>query len=455
MPSCATGRKNKSNENHNNMKKQIPLHQRRNFLKQSATLAAGFFIVPRFVLGKGFTPPSDKITLGFIGLGKQTRGLVGRFAAEKNAQIIAGCDVFSGKQDYFKNWVAQKYSDLGEKRDLNSISTYLDYKELLERTDLDAVVIATPDHWHALPAIDAMKAGKDVYCEKPMAHTVKEGRMMADAAVKYSRIFQTGSMQRSNANFLKACELVRNGYLGKISKALVSVGDPAVSYDLAEEPLPKDLDWNRWCGASKIVPYNAIIAPTSPEDKNWAMWRAYKEFGGGILSDWGAHMFDIAQWALGMDESGPVKFIPPAQKDAKRGLKMVYANGIEMVHEDFGRGYAVRFIGSEGTLDISRQFLESTPENIITAELIPSDTRLYKSENHYQDWLTAIKNRSQTICNAETGHRSASVCNLANIAYQLGQTLDWDPVNEKFVSSPSSANKLRTKKYRKPYKVKL
>ena len=425
---------------------------RRKFLRTAVLGAAAFSIVPRKVLGRGFIAPSDKVTLGFIGLGKQTRGLVGRFVNENNTEILAGSDVFATKRTYFENWVGQKYSEIRSQSAFKGIQTYPDYSEMLTRNDIDAIVIATPDHWHAIPAIDAMKAGKDVYCEKPLSHTVKEGRLMANAVQKYDRVLQTGSMQRSRENFRKACELVRNGYIGEVQKVLVSVGDPARSYDMPAETLPAGADWDRWCGPAPLLAYNHRLAPADVEAKFWPDWRQFKETGGGILCDWGAHMFDIAQWGLGMDHSGPIRFIPPTEKGAKRGLKMIYANGVEMIHEDFERGWAVRFIGSEGTLDISRQFLDSKPENIVTAQIKDGEKRLYKSENHYQDWLTAIKNRTQPICNVEVGHRSASVCNLANIAYDIGEPLDWDPAKEKF-SKAKIANKLRTKKYRKPYKV--
>ena len=196
-------------------------------------------------------------------------------------------------------------------------------------------------------------------------------------------------------------------------------------------------------------PFHEDLAPVY-NAKPWPMWRNYKEFGGGILADWGAHMFDIAQWGLGMDETGPVTYIPPGDPKAVRGLKMIYANGVEMFHDDFGRGWAVRFIGSEGSLDISREFLDSKPEHIAKIRIKDTDVRLYHSDNHYQDWIDAIKKRSTPVAGVETGHRSASICNIANIAYWLHRTLEWDPVKEKFTAD-AEANKLRTRKYRKPY----
>ncbi|WP_297795946.1 Gfo/Idh/MocA family oxidoreductase [uncultured Eudoraea sp.] len=422
---------------------------RRKFIRNSSVALGAISIIPRHVLGRGFIAPSDKVNLGFIGLGKQSRGLSSRFVEHTNAQIIACCDVWSTKNAWFKQQVEKVYAEHRNQSNYNSVNTYLEYKELLDQSEIDAVVIATPDHWHALQSIDAMKSGKDVFCEKPLTHTLKEGSEMVKWANKTGKIVQTGSMQRSWDNFRKACELVRNGYLGEIQKVLVNVGDPARPYDLAAETLPPEVNWNNWCGPAPLLAYNHRISPSNNDVDFWPNWRYYEEIGGGILCDWGAHMFDIVQWALGMDSTGPVKYIPPADKNAVRGLKMYYANGIEVIHEDFERGWGVRFFGSEGQMDISRNYFETNPAEILTVELKDSDTRLYKvKKDHYQDWIDAIKNRTQPVCGVETGHRSASICNIANIAYELGETLNWDPEKEKFEKN-KSANKMRKKKYRK------
>ena len=354
---------------------------RRKFLKQTALTAGAISIVPRYVLGKGFVPPSDKINIGMIGLGKQSRGLASRFLQQTDAQIVAGCDVWTTKLKWFKELVSGVYAEHRQQADFKGIDVYRDYQQLIDRPDIDAVIVATPDHWHALPSIAAMEAGKDVYCEKPLSHTIQEGRQMAKAVKRTGRILQTGSMQRSRNDFRKACELVRNGYLGDIEKVLVNVGDPARAYDLPAEPKPAEIDWDLWCGPAPMLAYNHRLAPSSNDVNFWPDWRLFKEVGGGILCDWGAHMFDIVQWGLGMDHTGPVEFIPPEDPKAVRGLKMRYANGIEMVHEDFGRGWAVRFIGSEGSIDISRSFFESTPENLVTAELKSGETKLYHQKS--------------------------------------------------------------------------
>jgi predicted dehydrogenase len=426
------------------------IKSRRRFVRDAAALSSIFFIVPRFVLGgDGYTAPSDQISIGFIGTGKQAKGLANRFGKLAECRLIAGCDVDQNKLAFFRKHVSEIAGPNGGP--MLDCAVYDQYDNLLANPDIDAVVIATPDHWHAKMSIAAMKAGKDVYCEKPLAHTIKEGRAMVKAASKYQKILQTGSMQRSNERFRHAVELVRNGYIGEIQRVLVSVGDPAVSCNLEAMPTPSTLDWDRWLGPAPLRGYNPGIAPPI-EDDVWAQWRQYQEYGGGILSDWGAHMFDIAQWALDMDRSGPVLFIPPSDPLAVRGLKMIYDSGIEMIHEDFGRGWGVRFIGSKGQLDVSRSYLDSDPVDIAEIKVGNGEKHVYHSDNHYQDWISAIKNRTQPICDAETGHRSSSVCNLANIAYRLRRPLRWDPVKEKFAGN-KEANALCTKKYRSPYKL--
>ena len=419
---------------------------RRRFIQNGFLGIGAISIIPRHVLGQGFTPPSDKINLGYIGLGKQGGILSNKFITNTDAQIVAGSDVWKSKRDAFQEVVSGFYAEKRNQTDYKGVKTYLEYQKLLERKDIDAVVIATPDHWHAIQAIDAMNAQKDVYCEKPLTNTVAEGRAIVNAVTKNKTVFQTGSMQRSWDRFKKAKEIVGSGKLGEILKVLVNVGDPAIDYNLPEEDMPKGLDWNLWCGPAPILPYNSLVAPQLVD--TYPKWRDYKETGGGIFADWGAHMFDIAQWCLGMDRTGPVKFMPPKDPKAVRGLRMIYENGTEMVHEDFGRSWAVRFIGSEGTLDVGRNFLESLPLNMVYEEPFENPSKLFENQNnHYQDWLSAIKSRGETICPAETGHRSATVCNVGNIAYWLKEDLDWDPEKEEFKNN-MKANALLKRKNR-------
>ena len=428
-----------------------PISSRRRFLKNAAITLGTFTIVPRYVLGKGFIAPSDQINLGLIGAGRKSKNLASSFIKTGAVRILAVSDVFEEKMRTFQEQVTQLYAQHQEIENYNSVQAYFEFEDLLSRSDIDGVIVASPDHWHAAMSIAAMKAGKDVYCEKPLSRTIKEGRAMVEAARKYQRIFQTGSQQRSNRNFRHACELVRNGYLGEIKKVLVNVGDPSVPYNLSAEPIPNGLNWDRWCGPAPKLNYHSDLAPVNNNINYWPKWRMYTEYGGGILADWGAHMFDIAQWALGMDHTAPIEWIPPSDPNAKRGLRMIYANGVEMVHEDFNRSWAVRFIGTKGSLDVSRQFLDSQPESIVSATIKEGEQRLYHSDNHYQNWLDSIKSRKTPICDVEIGHRSCSVCKIADIAYALRRPLKWDPEKEAFIGN-KAANKMRGGKWRRSYR---
>ncbi len=423
------------------------INNRRKFVKQAAAAIAGMSIVPRHVMGKGYTAPSDRFNFGVIGTGAQSSGLIKRISKIPEARVIAGCDVHKKRLVRFSNLIQEQYEMYGIK---GAAEVHEDYQKLLENKDIDGIVVSTPDHWHAIPSIDAMKAGKHVYCEKPMSHTINEGRIMEKVAKKYNRVLQTGSMQRSSATFRKACELVRNGYLGKIEKVWVEVGNPSAPCDLPYEPTPDYLNWESWLGPAPLRSYHNIIV-----ESGWfPNWRWYREYGGGILSDWGAHMFDIVQWALGMDHTGPVKFEAPIEPTASRGLKMVYKNGIEVEHRNFGRSFAVRFFGSKGKLDISRRFFETSEKELVDVELKSTDTRLYVSQSHENDWITSAKEGSKPICDVEIGHRTASICHIANLAYEFRRPLHWDPVKEEFTDD-FEANLRRDKHYRRPFELKI
>ncbi len=418
---------------------------RRDFIGKSALGAGAVTFIPRHVMGgTGFLTPGDRINLGFIGTGKQSLGLMRSIAGCPETMVLAACDVDQKKLARFKD-LAEKVNAEKLQGGKQPVDTYENYRELLERKDIDAVVIVTPDHWHAMIAIDAAKAGKDIYCEKPMALTVAEGRAMVLAARKYNRVFQTGNMQRSWRDFRHASEMVYNGYIGEVNEINVSVGDPVMACELPAEPVPDYLNWDLWVGPSMFRNYNPILSPPI-ENTNWPMWRLYRDFGGGGITDWGAHMFDIGQWALGMDKSGPVEFIPPENR-AKRGMQMKYANGTVMNHVNWGEGNAVQFLGSEGKIEVSRSFYRSDIAGLTEMELKGSDKQLYRSDNHYQDWVDAIKKRTRPVSDVETGHRTASVCNIVNIAYDLERPLKWAPSHEKFIDD-DDANRMLTRPFR-------
>jgi predicted dehydrogenase len=269
---------------------------------------------------------------------------------------------------------------------------------------------------------------------------------MVRAVRKYERVFQTGNMQRSWHDFRHAVELVRNGYIGDIKEINIHVGEPVKQCSLPEMTPPPELDWNEWVGPSLYRGWHPDLAPKIGDDR-WAWWRGYRDFGGGQVTDWGAHMFDIAQWALDMDNSGPVQFLPPSGP-AVLGLQMKYENGVMVSHIDWGEHNAVQFIGAEGRIEVSREFLRTFPnKELAKAELKTSDKRVYISTNHYQDWVDAMKKRTRPVSDVETGHRTASMCNIANIAYELQRPLQWNPVKEEFVND-AYANMMLTRAYR-------
>lgn len=415
---------------------------RRNFIKNSALGLTAFTIVPRHVLGgQGFLSPSDRLNLGYIGVGKQVYTLLNGLGNLPGTMVMAAADVDSRKLAHFIG----ESTAVNAKKSNHQVDAYGDYRELLTRKDIDAIVVASPDHWHALHVIDSAKAGKDIYCEKPLALTIDEGRAMVNAVRKYKRVLQTGSMQRSMYNFRQAAELVRNGYIGAIKEINVSVGEPVKQCDLPSMPIPSYLNWDMWVGPSLYRGYNPILSPPI-EANEWAWWRGYRDFGGGYITDWGAHMFDIVQWALDMDESGPVSFIPPEKAGAIDGLYYTYANGVRVNHKNWGRGNAIQFIGTEGKIEVSREYLESDIATLPKLTFKAKDKRLYHSDNHYADWLEAIKKRSKPVADVEIGHRTSSVCNAINIAYELQKPLRWDPKKEVFDNA--FANNMRSRPYR-------
>src|SRR6516225_8500997 len=413
------------------MKTQL---HRRQFLKltSAASLTAPLLLSSAIArpAGKG---PNDRITMGFIGTGTQGRGLLNNFLGQPNTQALAVCDVDTTRREHHRKVVEEFYS-IKQDKQYQGCAAYTDFEELLARKDIDAVVIAVPDHWHAFIAIAACKAGKDVYCEKPLSLTIHEARAMVNAARQNQRVFQTGSMQRSMKEFRQACELVRNGRIGKISQVIVDVGGPSRPCDLPEEAMEPGLNWDRWLGPAPLRAYNSILSPRGVH-KHFPDWRNYREYSGGMMTDWGAHHFDIAQWGLGMDDSGPVEIIPPEDPKATKGLRYLYANGVEVLHGDSG---GVLFIGSEGKILVNRGKFEATPKSIGEEPLPANCIHLYKSYNHGKDFLDCMRSRQKPICDVEIGCRSVTVCHLGNLAYWNHRKLKWDPTKEQFIDDPEA-----------------
>ncbi|MCA5003722.1 Gfo/Idh/MocA family protein [Sphingobacterium bovistauri] len=416
--------------------------KRGDFLKNTALALAGITIVPRHVLGgNNFLAPSDRINLGYIGVGKQVGTLMNGLAKLPETMIIAASDVDQRKLTRFISSANQ----VNAKKSNKNVEGYADYRELLQRKDIDAIVVASPDHWHALHVIDAAKAGKDIYCEKPLALTIDEGRAMCNAVKKYKRVLQTGSMQRSQYNFRQAVDLIRNGYIGEVHTVNVHIGEPVKQCDLPNMAVPDYLDWDMWVGPSLYRGYHSDLSPPI-ESTQWAGWRWYRDFGGGNIADWGAHMFDIIQWALEKDHTGPNAFVPPDKPGAKFGLYYTYENGPTIYHKNWGESNAIQFIGTEGKIEVSRSFLRFDNPKLENIQFKSSDKRVHFSDNHYADWVKSMKERSNPVASVEVGHRTSTVCNAANIAYELQKPLKWDPKKESFDNG--FANNMRSRPYR-------
>jgi predicted dehydrogenase len=419
---------------------------RREFVR--AVTAAG--VAGPLVLGARGDQPrtsaNDRITLGFIGVGKMGGGHLSGFLRDPGVQVLAVCDVVAERREHARKMVESQYAR-DKKGDYQGCAAYTDFRRLLDRKDIDAVVIATPDHWHAIPCVQAARAGKHIYCEKPLTHAVAEGRAVVEAVRKNGIIFQTGSQQRDEfeGRFRLAVELIRNGRIGKVRTVRIGVSEPAVPCDLPEELVPAGTDWDFWLGPAPKRGYNEILCPKGVHN-HFPAWRKYREYGGGGLADMGAHHFDIAQWALDMDHSGPVKVEPP-EGNATHGLKFTYANGVEMFH---GGPSGCTFEGTDGTIYVDRPRIESKPADIVKEPLRDGDRRVYHATNHHKNWLECVRDRKETIAPAEVGHRSATVCHLGNIGYWLRRTLRWDPQMERFVDD-EEANRLADGSMREPW----
>lgn len=427
------------------MARQTPVRSmnRRGFLSRSAgaisSVIAAPMILPRRVWGA-----NDRIAVGCIGVRNQGSGNLKRFM-DAGADVVAVCDVDSK----VAGAAAETVTKAGKTCDIVS-----DYRKLLERSDLDAVVITTPDHWHALMTIHACEAGKDVYCEKPLSLTIAEGRRMVNAARRNSRIVQTGSQQRSSSEFWRACMLVRNGLLGDISEVLVGIPDPNHPGPIGpEERVPAELNYDQWLGPAPFKPYHSKRV-----HYNFRFWWDYS---GGQITNFGAHHLDIAQWALGMDNSGPISaegtatFHPEKVHEVTETchITFTYANGVKVQLGQGQKGIpeGVTFVGSKGRLAVNRGRLTSDPKEIAETSLESSSlTKLYQSSDHTKNFLDCIRSRELPICDVEIGHRSATVCHLGNLVARLGRPIKWDPTQEMIVGD-SEAQAMTDKPYREGY----
>jgi predicted dehydrogenase len=424
------------------MKKKAILTRRAFLFRGTAALGAAVAlptVVPSTAFGAA--APSNRITMGMIGMGGQMGGHFRTMLRRSDVQVLAVCDADRKKRENAKAQADRAYAQAMASGTYKGCDAYLEYERLCERPDIDAVVICTPDHWHAAISLAAIKTGKDVYCEKPMTLTIREGRLVSDACKQYGTIYQVGSQQRSEWAFRTAAEIVRNGRIGKVKTCYASLGQFAQPTTLPEEPIPEGFDYDRWLGPTPWYPYNFKRV----EGNFGGGWRCFWEYGSRKNGDWGAHHFDIIQWALGMDDSGPVKFIPKGW-DGTQYQTHIYADGVTVerdhpVNNQANRGNSmIQFIGEEGQVFVSRGgMLDTIPVELARTPLGPNDIHLYESRDHSGNWIDCIRSRKQPICHAEIGHRTATICQLSGIAQRLNRPIGWDPAKELILNDPEAA----------------
>ncbi|CAN5354505.1 Gfo/Idh/MocA family oxidoreductase [soil metagenome] len=422
---------------------------RRSFL---ASAAASPLVLPQIAKA---VAANDRITLGFIGVGTKGRQHLGSVLSNKDVEVVAVCDVVKERVDLAAKMVSDKYADKKKSGEVKGLGIYADFRKLLEHKGLDAVVIATPDHWHAITAVSAARAGKHIYCEKPLTQNLADGRWIINEVAKAKIIFQTGSQQRSEFGnrFRDAVEAVWNGRIGKLKTIRIGVGEPAIACDLPKQEIPAGTDWDFWNGPAPTRDYNEILCPKGIH-KGFPAWRKYREYGGGQIADMGAHHFDIAQWAMGTDRTGPKEIIPPTNPKATKGLRYVYESGIVMIHDEFEGDPRTDclFEGTDGKIFVSRGSLKASKPEILTEPLPANAKRVYASKNHNDNWLDCIRTQKECICPAEIGHRTASICHLGNIGYWTNRKLTWDAAKEQFVGD-DEANKWLSREPRPQWKI--
>jgi len=410
-----------------------PSMTRRRFLRRGAgaagALAAAPFVIPAGALGADGRPaPSERITMGYIGVGGRGSGDMRAFLNFKEVQGLAVCDVFKSRQQGAKRHVDQRNGN-------TDCATYTDFRELIARDDIDAVSIGTPDHWHALIGIAACKSGKDVFCEKPLSLTIKEGRAMVQAARRYGRVFSSGS-QRVLGDYGKLARQVQKGELGQIHECFADPGGPPRHCNLPAEPVPDDLDWDLWLGPAPWAPYHPYRCGRA-YGLGGKGFRTWYDYSGGMMTDWGGHKFGGAMFALGLDETGPVEIIPPDGKEHK-ALTYRFQCGVLMYVTGGGPSYKAAKGNVPG-------LTWKPPTHLLDRD--------YKGHGGLPgDFLHCVRTREKPFRDVEYGHRVATVCHLGNIAYELKRPLRWDPVKEEFPGD-EEANRMRWRPMREPWRI--
>lgn len=407
---------------------------RRSFLKQSAAAAGAIIGAPMVLKAQTLgnsqkAAANSRMGIGFIGTGLIAQGHLKSFGGMRDLQAVAVCDV--------RQWKMEEAQKILATKGATSVSSTPYYEELLQNPDVDLVCIATPDHWHAAVAIAAMKAGKDVYVEKPMTLTIEEGKAVVAAEQKYGRILQVGSQQRSSAHFRIAANLVRNGFIGEVKEVYCKIGNfPPAPENEPVIPVPEGFDYDRWLGPTPFYDYTEHRA----KSQYGGGWRCYWDYGSRKFGDWGAHHFDIVQWALGRDDTGPVEFIPKGYEGAKHHHYR-YADGITVWRDKEPRQeHMIRFIGTEGEVHVGRGQLETIPVDLKRHRFTDDEIKVYESNNHRQNFIDSIKSREPTICPASVGHRTGTICQFGGIAERLVRPLKWDPAAQQIIGDTEAAS---------------
>lgn len=393
---------------------------RREFAKSAALAAAPLVLAPSVLArgGRGYVGPGSQIGVGLIGCGKRMFEMTGQLLDDPALRIVAVCDVDTTRRNHAKALADKKYGN-------SDCKAYMIDAELIAQPGIDAVVIATPDHWHVNQVLLAAAAKKDIYCEKPLTLKLREGKLMIDAVRANNVVFQTGSQQRTEFGqmFVKACEYVRSGRIGVLQTVHVGVPPSSKACDLGGEPVEPGLEWDRWLGPAPKRPYNSVLSPRGVHT-HFPKWRDYWEYSGGGMTDIGAHNFDIAQWGMGMDASGPVEVVPPKDEKSMEGATLIYENGVEVIH---GGPMGITFIGSGGIISVFRDYLVSIPDGILKEPLKEADVKLPRAKNHIDNWVECIRSRERPTCDVEVGARSIACAHLCNLAYWHRRSVRWDP----------------------------
>jgi len=432
-----------------------PPLSRRQFLKRSGcgAVAAPFILTPGL---SHAAPPSRRIALACIGVGGQGSGDTRQFLNDQRVQVVATCDVDLARAKAMSRVVEEHYGQQAKSGSYKGCAVTQDFRELIARDDVDAVMIATPDHWHAIVAVAAARSGKDIYCEKPLAYSIAEGRAVVTAVARYGAVLQTGTQRRSMASFRHGCELVRNGRIGKLHTVRVGPGRGyfimgGFTGQEGPQPVPPDLNYDMWLGPAPWAPYTPARCHFN---FRWSL-----DYADGYISDNGVHFVDLAAWGMGTDLTGPehidgqAKFPTSGLYDAATDFEITYtyANGLRLILGS-SQLFGVKFEGSEGWIFLGAGEISASSPQILKSTIGPNEIHLRSGSPHHADFIDCVLDRRLPAAHAEIGHRDAAVCHLGCISCRLGRPLKWDPVREVFPED-AEANRLLSRPMRAPWRT--